>query len=532
MERHSLRALETGADRDVVESALFEIKRVIAGQDEMLERVFVCLLAGGHLLIEGVPGLAKTLTIKTVADVLGGQLPAGPVHARPRAGRPRRDADVPRAARTASTRARPGLLQLPARRRDQPRARQGAVGAARGDAGAAGHDRQGDPRRAVAVPRDGDAEPDRVRGHVSAARGAGRPLHAQGARRLPGRGGRADRDRARARRPGRRRELLSVEELAELQAATRRVYVDPAVSRYALAIATATRRLADARARGARRLRRRTAPARAGRSTSSSARARSRFCADAATCCRRTSASWPRTCSGTGWCSATRRSPRASTRTRSSTACSRRSRCRSSTSPGRTSHEHGQRTPTGPHTRPSRPRAAPGCAPAQGRPDRAPADRRAARRRPPLVGIGDGTELAQVRPYAPGDDVRLIDWNVTARTGEPHVRVNVAERAVETWLLLDTSASMTFGTADRRKWDVAEGVSLAIGHFAVRRGNRLARRHLRRPQPRRLAGTAGRPRPARAPARTAAGARSRAHRADVARRRARLGSAVSPGGAR
>ena len=87
---------------------------------------------------------------------------------------------------------------------------------------------------------------------------------------------------------------------------------------------------------------------------------------------------------------------------------------------------------------------------------------------------GDGTELAQVRPYAPGDDVRMIDWNVTARTGEPHVRVNVAERAVETWLLLDTSASMTFGTADRRKWDVAEGVSLAIGHFAVRRGNRLA----------------------------------------------------------
>jgi uncharacterized protein (DUF58 family) len=88
--------------------------------------------------------------------------------------------------------------------------------------------------------------------------------------------------------------------------------------------------------------------------------------------------------------------------------------------------------------------------------------------------FGDGAELAQVRPYVLGDDVRLIDWNVTARTGEPHVRVNVAERAVETWLLLDTSASMTFGTADRRKWDVAEGVSLAVGHFAVRRGNRLA----------------------------------------------------------
>jgi len=55
-----------------LEVALFEIRRVIAGQEGMLERVLVCLLAGGHLLIEGVPGLAKTLTIKTTAAVLGG----------------------------------------------------------------------------------------------------------------------------------------------------------------------------------------------------------------------------------------------------------------------------------------------------------------------------------------------------------------------------------------------------------------------------------------------------------------------------
>jgi MoxR-like ATPase len=55
-----------------LEEALFEIRRVIAGQDAMLERVLVCLLAQGHLLIEGVPGLAKTLTIKTTAGVLGG----------------------------------------------------------------------------------------------------------------------------------------------------------------------------------------------------------------------------------------------------------------------------------------------------------------------------------------------------------------------------------------------------------------------------------------------------------------------------
>jgi uncharacterized protein (DUF58 family) len=88
--------------------------------------------------------------------------------------------------------------------------------------------------------------------------------------------------------------------------------------------------------------------------------------------------------------------------------------------------------------------------------------------------LGDGTELAQVRPYVPGDDdVRRIDWNVTARTSVPHVRVHLAERVLVTWLVLDTSASMQFGTSDRRKADVAEGVAIAVGHVATRRGNRL-----------------------------------------------------------
>ena len=86
---------------------------------------------------------------------------------------------------------------------------------------------------------------------------------------------------------------------------------------------------------------------------------------------------------------------------------------------------------------------------------------------------GSGTELAQVRPYVPGDDVRLIDWNVTARTDEPHVRIHMAERMLVSWLVLDTSLSMGFGTGDRRKADVAEGVALAVGHLATRRGNRL-----------------------------------------------------------
>lgn len=87
--------------------------------------------------------------------------------------------------------------------------------------------------------------------------------------------------------------------------------------------------------------------------------------------------------------------------------------------------------------------------------------------------LGRGSELAQVRPYVPGDDVRLIDWAVTARTRLPHVRVHLAERVLVTWIVLDASASMAFGTADRRKDDVAAGVTMALGHAASVRGNRV-----------------------------------------------------------
>lgn len=87
---------------------------------------------------------------------------------------------------------------------------------------------------------------------------------------------------------------------------------------------------------------------------------------------------------------------------------------------------------------------------------------------------GRGSELDQIRPYQPGDDdVRLIDWNVTARLQEPHVRVPVAERVPVTWLVLDASPSMHFGTADRRKADVAEGIALVVAHIAARRRGRL-----------------------------------------------------------
>lgn len=91
--------------------------------------------------------------------------------------------------------------------------------------------------------------------------------------------------------------------------------------------------------------------------------------------------------------------------------------------------------------------------------------------RSPFAGVG--SEFHQVRLYSAGDDVRRIDWNVTARTGEAHVRIELPDRILITWIVLDMSASMGFGTAQRRKADVAEGVSIALGHIATRRASQL-----------------------------------------------------------
>jgi uncharacterized protein (DUF58 family) len=90
------------------------------------------------------------------------------------------------------------------------------------------------------------------------------------------------------------------------------------------------------------------------------------------------------------------------------------------------------------------------------------------------AGLGAGTELAQMRPYEPGDDVRHIDAAATARTGEPYVKLHVPERTLTTWLLVDVSPSMAFGTAARLKSDVAEGVATVMARLAVRRAGRVA----------------------------------------------------------
>jgi uncharacterized protein (DUF58 family) len=86
---------------------------------------------------------------------------------------------------------------------------------------------------------------------------------------------------------------------------------------------------------------------------------------------------------------------------------------------------------------------------------------------------GPGTEPAESRRYSPGDDVRRMDWAVTARTQEPHVRTATAERELETTVLVDLSASMSFGTARAEKRDVALALSAAFLHLGNRPGDRI-----------------------------------------------------------
>lgn len=86
---------------------------------------------------------------------------------------------------------------------------------------------------------------------------------------------------------------------------------------------------------------------------------------------------------------------------------------------------------------------------------------------------GPGTESGEARVYQPGDDVRRIDWAVTARTTEPHIRQTVADRELETWVALDLSASLDFGTAACDKRELAIAGTAAIAHLTAGGGNRL-----------------------------------------------------------
>ncbi len=228
--------------RAVLEEALFEMKRVIVGQDAMLERLLVALLAGGHVLLEGVPGLAKTLTVKTLAQVLGGSfkrvqftpdlVPADLVGTRvyrPDTGRFDTELGpvfgnfvLADEINRAPAKVQSALLEV-------MQEQQVTIG---------GRDLRG----AAAVPRARHAEPDRVRGHLPAARGAGRPLPDEGARRLPDlrRGGRRRRTGARRGCRGARAAVARRSSSAS-RVATDAILVDRDVIGYAVALADATR---------------------------------------------------------------------------------------------------------------------------------------------------------------------------------------------------------------------------------------------------------------------------------------------------
>jgi uncharacterized protein (DUF58 family) len=86
---------------------------------------------------------------------------------------------------------------------------------------------------------------------------------------------------------------------------------------------------------------------------------------------------------------------------------------------------------------------------------------------------GRGMEFDEVRPYVPGDDVRTIDWNVTARTGEPHVKRYVEERELTVMLLVDVSASLDFGSAKRSKREAAAELSAMIAFSAIQNEDKI-----------------------------------------------------------
>lgn len=86
---------------------------------------------------------------------------------------------------------------------------------------------------------------------------------------------------------------------------------------------------------------------------------------------------------------------------------------------------------------------------------------------------GHGSELGETRAYVAGDDVRRIDWNVTARLQSPYIRTTIADRELETWVVIDRSPSLDFGTATSTKAELALAATAAVGFLTNHTGNRI-----------------------------------------------------------
>ena len=168
-----------------MEQVLYEVKRTIVGQDVLLERLVVALLARGHILVEGVPGLAKTLAVKSLAAAIGGQfhrvqftpdlVPADLVGTRIYH---QQSGEFQVSLGPVFT----NLLLADEINRAPAKVQSALLEVMQEQQVTIGRETHHVPQP---VPGHGHAEPDRVGGHLPAARGAGRPVHDEGARRLP-----------------------------------------------------------------------------------------------------------------------------------------------------------------------------------------------------------------------------------------------------------------------------------------------------------------------------------------------------------
>ena len=231
-----------------VDTLRTEMGKVIIGQSHLVDTLLIGLLSNGHILLEGVPGLAKTLAITTLAkavdaafsriqftpDLLPADLIGTLIYSQ------KNEEFV--------VKQRPRLRQLRAGGRDQPLPGQGAVGTARGHAGASGDHRRQHLSAAAALPRAGHAEPPGAGGNLPAARGAGGPFHAQGQNLLPQEAGGA---RHRAHEPRRGRtcpsvnKVISPEDIVKARKVVEDVYMDEKIEKYIIDIIFATREPAE-----------------------------------------------------------------------------------------------------------------------------------------------------------------------------------------------------------------------------------------------------------------------------------------------
>ena len=292
-----------------MEQVLYEVKRTIVGQDVLLERLVVALLARGHILVEGVPGLAKTLAVKSLAAAIGGQfhrvqftpdlVPADLVGTRIYH---QQSGEFQVSLGPVFT----NLLLADEINRAPAKVQSALLEVMQEQQVTIGRETHHVPRPFLVMATQN-------------------PIESEGTYPLPE--AQVDRfmmkvlvgyptpteeyvvvERALTPPPATLR-VIDPELLTQMQRQVDEVYVDPALVEYAVRLAGATREPATSSASASSPATSTSAPARGRRSTSSSPRGRWPSCAAATTRCRRTSPTWPSTCSATGWCCRTRRCP-------------------------------------------------------------------------------------------------------------------------------------------------------------------------------------------------------------------------------